>query len=188
MELIGQDIAGVAVHIGARVSAKAGAGEILVSSTVRDLVVGSSLRFADAGEHELKGVPGTWRLFGLETQGQPRPALAPASDHMKLRDRAAVNLARRDATRRPHRGATDPAAPLSPTTGGGGGRSVVLAYCVVEATVSLLMSPHHYEARILEARIFVTIALGIEKLNPIMDDAAFSTEALEANYAAGSWE
>ncbi len=98
VELIGQDIAGVAVHIGARVSGKAGGGEILVSSTVRDLVVGSALRFADAGEHELKGVPGTWRLFNLETEGQPRLALAPASDHMKLRDRAAVNLARRAPT------------------------------------------------------------------------------------------
>ena len=62
----GSNIGGIAVHIGARVSAKAGAGEVLVSRTVRDLVVGSGLEFADRGEHELKGVPGTWQLFSVE--------------------------------------------------------------------------------------------------------------------------
>ena len=65
-ELRGDNVGGIAVHIGARVSAKAGAGEILVSRTVRDLVVGSGLEFADRGEHELKGVPGTWQLFSVE--------------------------------------------------------------------------------------------------------------------------
>jgi class 3 adenylate cyclase len=54
---------GVAVHIAARVSALAGADEILVSGTLCDLVVGSGLRFDDAGVHALKGVPGEWRLF-----------------------------------------------------------------------------------------------------------------------------
>ena len=62
-ELRGEDLAGVAVHIGARVAARAGAGEVLVSSTVRDLVAGSGLEFDDLGEHELKGVPGRWRLL-----------------------------------------------------------------------------------------------------------------------------
>lgn len=57
------DLAGVAVHIGARVSALAGADEVLVSSTVRDLVAGSGLAFEDFGLHELKGVPGTWHLL-----------------------------------------------------------------------------------------------------------------------------
>lgn len=95
VEIIGPDVAGMAVHLGARVSAKAKAGEVLVSSTVRDLVVGSSLRFTEFGEHELKGIPGSWRLFRLEPDGEQPPALEPAQDHMKLRDRAAVRLARR---------------------------------------------------------------------------------------------
>jgi len=66
IELRGDDVAGVAVHIGARVSALAGAGEVLVSSTVKDIVAGSGIEFGDRGEHELKGVPGTWRLFAVE--------------------------------------------------------------------------------------------------------------------------
>jgi class 3 adenylate cyclase len=59
------DLGGVAVHIGARVAAKAQAGEVLVSSTVKDLVAGSEIDFQDRGEHELKGVPGRWRLFAV---------------------------------------------------------------------------------------------------------------------------
>jgi pimeloyl-ACP methyl ester carboxylesterase/class 3 adenylate cyclase len=63
-ELIGGKPGGLSVHIGARVAAKAEPGEILVSRTVRDLVVGSSLHFEDRGDgHELKGVPGAWQLF-----------------------------------------------------------------------------------------------------------------------------
>jgi class 3 adenylate cyclase len=58
-----QKIHGLAVHIGARVAALAGESEVVVSSTVRDLVAGSGLQFADHGEHTLKGVPGTWRLY-----------------------------------------------------------------------------------------------------------------------------
>jgi class 3 adenylate cyclase len=60
------DVAGIAVHIGARVAELAGAGEVLVSGTVPPLVVGSGLEFADRGEHELKGVPGTWRIFAMK--------------------------------------------------------------------------------------------------------------------------
>ena len=67
IELRGDDIAGMAVHIGARVSAVAGPGDVLVSSTVKDLVVGSTIEFSDRGEHELKGVPGTWRLYAAQT-------------------------------------------------------------------------------------------------------------------------
>jgi class 3 adenylate cyclase len=63
IELENDDIAGLAVHIGARVSALASAGEILVSSTVKDLVAGSGLTFEDRGSHELRGVPGEWRIF-----------------------------------------------------------------------------------------------------------------------------
>jgi class 3 adenylate cyclase len=65
IELRGDDVAGMAVHIGARVSALAGSGEIVVSSTVKDSVVGSSFEFEERGDHELKGVPGTWRLFSV---------------------------------------------------------------------------------------------------------------------------
>ena len=65
IELRGDDVAGMAVHIGARVSALAGAGDVLVSSTVKDLVAGSGIEFDDRGEHELKGVPGLWRLFAV---------------------------------------------------------------------------------------------------------------------------
>ena len=58
-------LAGIAVHIGARVAAEAGSGEILVSSTVKDLVAGSDIEFADRGKHPLKGIPGTWQLFAV---------------------------------------------------------------------------------------------------------------------------
>lgn len=67
VELMGADVGGIAVHIGARVSALAGSGEIVVSSTVKDLVVGSGIDFEDRGAHELKGVPGEWRLFAVRT-------------------------------------------------------------------------------------------------------------------------
>jgi class 3 adenylate cyclase len=64
-EIRGNDIGGIAVHIGARVSALAGASDVLVSSTLRDLVIGSGLEFEDRGAHELKGVPGEWHLFAV---------------------------------------------------------------------------------------------------------------------------
>ena len=63
VELDGPAVRGIAVHIGARVAATAGAGEVLVSSTVRDLVAGSGLVFDSRGEHELKGVPGAWHVY-----------------------------------------------------------------------------------------------------------------------------
>lgn len=64
-EVRGDDIGGIAVHIGARVSALARADDVLVSSTVRDLVIGSGIDFDDRGAHQLKGVPGEWRLFAV---------------------------------------------------------------------------------------------------------------------------
>jgi class 3 adenylate cyclase/pimeloyl-ACP methyl ester carboxylesterase len=64
-EIRGDDIGGIAVHIGARVSALAGPNDVLVSSTLRDLVIGSGLEFEDRGGHELKGVPGEWHLFAV---------------------------------------------------------------------------------------------------------------------------
>ena len=63
IELRGDDIGGIGVHIAARVARVAGPGEVLVSRIVTDLVAGSGIGFEDRGEHELKGVPGTWRLF-----------------------------------------------------------------------------------------------------------------------------
>jgi class 3 adenylate cyclase len=65
IELRGDDVAGMAIHIGARMSALAAAGEVLVSRTVTDLVAGSGIEFEDRGEHELKGVPGTWHLYSV---------------------------------------------------------------------------------------------------------------------------
>ncbi|HUJ55610.1 MAG TPA: adenylate/guanylate cyclase domain-containing protein [Gaiellaceae bacterium] len=64
-ELIDGKVAGIAVHTGARVASQARPGEILVSSTVKDLVAGSGLSFEDRGQHELKGIPGEWRLFAV---------------------------------------------------------------------------------------------------------------------------
>ncbi len=65
-EMMGDDVGGIAVHIGARVTSLAGAGEVLVSSTVRDLVAGSGLRFGDRGSQTLKGVPGDWHIYAVE--------------------------------------------------------------------------------------------------------------------------
>jgi YVTN family beta-propeller protein len=97
VEQMGAKVGGIGVHIGARVASKAEADEILVSSTVRDLVAGSDIRFGERGVHDLKGVPGEWRLFRVDKeltgdvpdrplvsapaarearkQGVPRPAL-----------------------------------------------------------------------------------------------------------------
>jgi class 3 adenylate cyclase len=65
IELRGEDIGGIAVHIGARIAQTANAGEVLVSRTVTDLVTGSGIEFADHGLHQLKGVPGNWQLFAV---------------------------------------------------------------------------------------------------------------------------
>jgi class 3 adenylate cyclase len=95
-EIVGDDLGGLTVHIGARISALAGPGEVLVSGAVKDLVVGSPLRFADRGEHDLKGVPGRWRLYAVSEDSAAAPApLAPAADHMTAADRITVGMARR---------------------------------------------------------------------------------------------
>jgi pimeloyl-ACP methyl ester carboxylesterase/class 3 adenylate cyclase len=65
-EMMGDDVGGIAVHIGARVASLAGGGEVLVSRTVKDLVAGSGLRFADRGSQTLKGVPGDWQIYSVE--------------------------------------------------------------------------------------------------------------------------
>jgi len=64
-DVVGDKLRGIAVHIGARVASNAGAGEILVSQTVKDLVAGSGIEFQDRGSHELKGVPGEWGLYSV---------------------------------------------------------------------------------------------------------------------------
>jgi DNA-binding NarL/FixJ family response regulator len=69
VELRGSDVGGIAVNIGARVAALGSAGDIVVSSTVRDLVAGSGIEFTDRGQHSLKGVPDTWRLFAVADPG-----------------------------------------------------------------------------------------------------------------------
>jgi class 3 adenylate cyclase len=66
-ERVGEKVAGLAVNVGARVSAAAAPGEVLVSGTVKDLVAGSGIEFEDRGAHELKGVPGEWRLFAVRS-------------------------------------------------------------------------------------------------------------------------
>jgi class 3 adenylate cyclase len=65
IDLLDHDVSGIAVNIGQRVSSLAQAGEVLVSRTVADLLAGSNIPFADRGEHQLKGVPGSWRLFAV---------------------------------------------------------------------------------------------------------------------------
>jgi DNA-binding NarL/FixJ family response regulator len=71
VEMRGEDVGGIAVSIGARVAAAGSRGEVLVSSTVRDLVAGSGIRFEDRGERDLKGVPDRWRLFAVREVGSP---------------------------------------------------------------------------------------------------------------------
>ena len=65
-EVMGEKLSGVAVHVGARVASLAGSGEVLVSSTVKDLVAGSGLKFCERGAHELKGVPGVWQVYAVD--------------------------------------------------------------------------------------------------------------------------
>ena len=103
-ELLGDDLGGIGVHIAARIMAHAEPGEILVSSTVRDLVVGSGLGFDDRGTHSLKGVPGEWQLLAVRHGGasptspegklaaQPTP---PMRTGMRRSDRAMSVVARR---------------------------------------------------------------------------------------------
>ncbi|MBV8162602.1 MAG: adenylate/guanylate cyclase domain-containing protein [Acidimicrobiia bacterium] len=96
-EVIGDDLGGMGVHIAARVSALASPGEVLVSRTVRDLVVGSPLHFESRGIHQLKGVPGEWELLGLAGSDKVRDNDAALSESTRptLSDRALLSVARR---------------------------------------------------------------------------------------------
>jgi pimeloyl-ACP methyl ester carboxylesterase len=103
-ELIGDDLGGIAVHIAARIMSCAAPGEILVDSSLRDLVVGSGIGFEDRGQRELKGVPGHWRLFAVDPNG-PQPGSSEATlvslptpsarSAMRRSDRAVATMARR---------------------------------------------------------------------------------------------
>jgi pimeloyl-ACP methyl ester carboxylesterase len=103
-ELLATDIGGIAVHIAARILGHAGGGEILVSNTVRDLVVGSGTGFEDRGSVELRGVPGSWQLLAVDRHGAPAgsaeaelvstPTPGPRTT-MRRSDRAVEVLARR---------------------------------------------------------------------------------------------
>jgi class 3 adenylate cyclase len=93
-ELIGEDLGGVAVHVAARVGALANAGEVLVSGTVKDLIMGSEIELADRGVHTLKGVPDEWRLFAV-TSGQPQiPRSIDQGERPRIADRTLRRLAR----------------------------------------------------------------------------------------------
>lgn len=103
-DVVGDDVAGIAVHIGARMAALAGPGEVVVSSTVRDLVLGSGVHFADRGAHELKGVPGQWPVLAVvddhSADQAPPPGLdedaraaGAATPTMRRLDKAIVRVA-----------------------------------------------------------------------------------------------
>jgi class 3 adenylate cyclase len=94
-ELLGDDLAGVAVNVGARIGALARPSEVLVSGTVRELVLGSGIEFAQRGEHELRGIPGEWRLYAVTGDG--RTDARPVSE--VDRDTAALTPGPREAMR-----------------------------------------------------------------------------------------
>jgi class 3 adenylate cyclase len=93
-ELRGDDIGGIAVHIGARIVAQAKAREVLVSSTVKDLVNGSGITFEDRGTHVLKGIPAEWRLYAPVGEHDPAQGVR-TSNNQPAQDRLADQLARR---------------------------------------------------------------------------------------------
>jgi len=106
-ERVGDDVAGIAVSVAARISALAGSGEVLVSSTVRELVLGSGLEFVERGSHQLKGVPDEWRVYAVTADGRAdaRPvsevdpevaALTPGPmETLRPRDRVLLAMANR---------------------------------------------------------------------------------------------
>jgi class 3 adenylate cyclase len=91
----GMNVTGMTVHIGARVGAVAGSGEVWVSRTVHDLLVGSGLTFVSRGEHELKGVPGGWELFALTHAGEQADTVPIEASMQTPADKMAVQVARR---------------------------------------------------------------------------------------------
>jgi class 3 adenylate cyclase/pimeloyl-ACP methyl ester carboxylesterase len=101
-DVTGDDVGGIAVHIGARIAALGATAEVLVTSTVRDLVLGSGVQFAERGVHELKGVPGEWRVLAVAADNSSDQTAVPggrgepaAKETMHRRDKAIVALASR---------------------------------------------------------------------------------------------
>jgi class 3 adenylate cyclase len=92
-ERMGDDLGGMAVHVGARIGALAQPGEVLVSSTVRELVAGSGIAFADRGAHELKGIPDHWQVYAVVGHSAPGPAAEPPRP--TTADRALISTSRR---------------------------------------------------------------------------------------------
>ena len=100
VDILDADVAGVAVHLAARVCSAAGPGEIFVTSTVKDLVTGGGIRFTELGAHTLKGVPDTWVLYSVAGQSRQSATEAdaiaePAHERMSPFDRAAVRMVKR---------------------------------------------------------------------------------------------
>jgi class 3 adenylate cyclase len=93
-EVIEDDVAGIAAHIAARLSAQADPGEVLVSRTVRDLVTGSGIALQSRGERELKGVKGRWELFAVGSETDPLPA-PDQTRELRAGDRVVLLAARR---------------------------------------------------------------------------------------------
>jgi class 3 adenylate cyclase len=94
LERTGNDVTGMSVHIGARINALAGPGEVLVTGTVRDLVVGSDLSFVERGIHQLKGVPGRWTVYALAGTSESSAELPAEPSLETALDRAALRTAR----------------------------------------------------------------------------------------------
>jgi class 3 adenylate cyclase len=94
-ERIGEKLGGLAVHVGARIAALASGGEVLTSRTVRDLVVGSGLKFTDRGTHRLRGIDEPWQVFAVNDAVSSDTRLTGPGEHMSAGDRALVQIARR---------------------------------------------------------------------------------------------
>ncbi len=95
VEIVDADLRGLTVHIAARICAEGGPGEVLVSRTARELVIGSDVTLAHRATRRLKGVPGEWSLFAV-VDGDSRPASVPARrDELRLGDAVGLALARR---------------------------------------------------------------------------------------------
>src|SRR4029453_13123638 len=86
----GTDVAGLAVHIGARIGALAGPDEVLVSGTVRDLVLGSGINFSDRGRRVLKGVPGEWPVFAVADITSPAPLIDNRNETLSVTERTVL--------------------------------------------------------------------------------------------------
>jgi class 3 adenylate cyclase len=93
-ERVGLDVAGMAVHVGARVEGQAKPGEVLVTRAARDLSQGAGLNFVSRGKTTLKGVPGRWELFGVTAAGDAEIRADP-EQKLRLADRALLTAARR---------------------------------------------------------------------------------------------